>query len=215
MAQGTVTDLNESQVEAMPLDRFWEIVSLADWETHCETPRGYGLSKRILKRELPTLGDMFSFRERYENMLRVLGRTVEEWERRTRNSIPVSGDGWSDLSAHIVGLGQESYEESVGNPELVMQRASSGRFVESFSYSIPYDDEYQAGHDELSRRRRQRDCEIKAAEDQLLRVLEPAVDLVIRESTILTARDLIGALDSVCTKAQWVIRRALPASIED
>lgn len=52
-----------------------------------------------------------------------------------QNDINKTGLGdasYSDLLYHIVGLGKEVYNESLNNPELIIQRGHKGDFVESF-----------------------------------------------------------------------------------
>lgn len=93
-------------VDPMPLERFWEIVELADWETNCEVHEGCGLSKRVVRKELTTHEDMRSFRARYDLLMNALSKAVETWEKKTVLQVQVGSDGWSDLLAHVVGMGE-------------------------------------------------------------------------------------------------------------
>lgn len=52
-------------------------------------------------------------------------------------------DGFSDLLAHIIGLGKEEYERVLLNPQLAAQRANKYDFTESFSYCLPFKQDYQ------------------------------------------------------------------------
>lgn len=54
----------------------------------------------------------------------------------------VSDDGFSDLRAHIIGLGKVEYERVLYDPDLAQQRANKNAYTESFSYCLPYETDY-------------------------------------------------------------------------
>jgi hypothetical protein len=48
----------------------------------------------------------------------------------------VSDDRLNDLTAHIVGLGEEEFNKVIQNPELARQRAKKRDYKENFMYSF-------------------------------------------------------------------------------
>jgi hypothetical protein len=55
----------------------------------------------------------------------------------------VGDDSFGDLLAHIIGLGKAEYERVLANPKLAQARVDAGDFVESFSYCLPYEEDYK------------------------------------------------------------------------
>ena len=64
-------------------------------------------------------------------------------------------DSWDDTLAHIVGLGEAEYKKNIEEPERIIQREKDGEYKESFSYCIPYSEDYRKltddGYDNLLR----------------------------------------------------------------
>lgn len=58
----------------------------------------------------------------------------------------VSDDSFSDLLCHIIGLGESEYNAVMANRDLAQDRVDRGDYRESFSYAIPYKDDYEMLH---------------------------------------------------------------------
>ena len=71
-----------------------------------------------------------------------LRRAISQWER-SNDDLPVSDDSYSDLLAHIVGMGRREFANNLRNPELAYERATKGDYEESFSYALPYESDYR------------------------------------------------------------------------
>ena len=64
-----------------------------------------------------------------------LGEAVDRYEQETGNKLEVgSDDGFSDLRYHIVGMGQETFDEAVRDPQVMQTRARQSNYKESFAY---------------------------------------------------------------------------------
>lgn len=113
---------------------FWEAVAEIGWGT--KTTDYKVVEKAILKNwdnEFIHSFDALMSEFRWE-----LARKVEEFEDRNEVSCGCGDDGFSDLTHHVVGLGQEAYEAAMKDPMLVVKRGQKYDYVESFSYCIPH-----------------------------------------------------------------------------
>ncbi len=52
-------------------------------------------------------------------------------------------DSYSDLLAHIVGLGHVAYSEAMLYPQRVKERCDNRKFTESFAYALPHADKFK------------------------------------------------------------------------
>ena len=126
----------------MTREQFWEIVAAVRWEHGTEFERG----KEILIGLLPDVETMKAFSSHFSDVRSQLVVAVQEWEREW-TEIGTGDDGFSDLTCHVVGLGEKTWEASIANPRLVWNRAdaphgSEGSYRESFSYCIPDEEDY-------------------------------------------------------------------------
>lgn len=130
--------------------RFWELVESAEWKNAGK--RGYNDAKvklliHLSPIEVQELEDMF-----YEKM-----NELADIEKRFDREIKgVSDDSWSDLRAHVIGLGEWEYRSTLNDFDRLQKRANDRDFVESFAYAIPSMNDYQYlsyGHyDRMARR---------------------------------------------------------------
>lgn len=134
-------------------ERFWGLVQAVDWSGLCaQGRRPYEAGKKRMFDLLPTLSDMKAFRQTYQQVTCQLSEALERWEKdgedwtgdHNPRHFPCSDDSWSDLLAHIVGLGREEYDACVADPERAHKRATAYDYTESFSYCIPYESEYDS-----------------------------------------------------------------------
>jgi hypothetical protein len=123
----------------MPLDEFWKLVAELNWGHKSDGPHkttNYKVVKKTLMQKLTRSGvERFSatFSALRHDLYRKLDKEVEG----------TGDDGFGDLLAHIIGLGKEEYERNLADPKLAQARVDKSRYVESFSYCIPYDDDYE------------------------------------------------------------------------
>lgn len=55
----------------------------------------------------------------------------------------VGDDSFSDLLNHIIGLGKREYDANMKDPSRAQKRVNKYDFQESFSYAIPYEDDWK------------------------------------------------------------------------
>lgn len=138
---------------------FWEIVAKVDWPGLCRTEKKpCNAGKERLLKLLPTLQDSKDFSDVLGRMQRHLMNALSQWEEQDSNkrSLGVSDDGFSDLTSHIVGCGEEHYKAVFGDPWLAHKRAharygTTEGYTESFSYCVPYEDDYDTAEVKLER----------------------------------------------------------------
>lgn len=142
--------------------KFWSIVHQVDWPNICDSKRPYDIGKERMKKFLPTVEVMSEFRNSFDAKTNCLYTKLMEWENKgecwhsggNERSFGLGDDSFGDLIAHIVGLGQAEFEAVLAKPELAHSRARKHEFVESFSYCIPYDDDYAPIEERLAEARR-------------------------------------------------------------
>lgn len=125
LASGSLNDVSA--------DRFWSLVDEIGWGTKTtdyEAIRS-DLSRRFSSDEI----------EQYKDVLRELQYelmdVISAYEERTGKSTGTGDDGFSDLTAHIVGLGRTEYEATLRDPGRAVRRAKKRDYKESFSYAFP------------------------------------------------------------------------------
>jgi len=93
-----------------PFDMFWDLVDSIGWGT----------------------------RDHFDQAQEYLIECLESWEDEDEDrSFGVSDDGFQDLTAHIVGLGEAEYSKVCKDPRLAVTRASNRDYTESFRYALP------------------------------------------------------------------------------
>jgi hypothetical protein len=128
----------------MEEDTFWAYNRLVDWRTKSKMHRqGIKAGKTVFLLLLPTLEDRNAYRTQFNMLIHELSLRINHWESAARKELPCSDDGFSDLLAHIVGLGKEEYCAVLENPKLAFDRANKHDYEESFAYCIPYEEDYR------------------------------------------------------------------------
>lgn len=114
---------------------FWALVDDIGWEEqikNVDTMRDIDFDwVRLSMMWKLTPGDI----EWAEESLRA--RTNELADAAEDSSGYVSRDGFWDTINHIVGLGRESFEKALENPDLIYDRYQAGEYTECFSYAFP------------------------------------------------------------------------------
>jgi len=113
---------------------FWECVAEIGWPK-CESSK---VSKDLLFAWTPEFAE--SFRKRLDRRQGEISRAFEKYEEDgfEERDYWLGDDSFGDLMGHMVGLGKEAYEAALADLSLVVERARSGDYKESFSYCIPY-----------------------------------------------------------------------------
>jgi len=124
-----ITDLHE---QANPTnEKFWETVKKAKWTSD----HNYDRIKYQWMRELTP------------SQIEGLRRKFDKFRARLDNKITsvvhgVGDDSFSDVLAHIIGMGKEAYDAVMKDPSLAQQLIDDNKYRESFSYAFPYKDDY-------------------------------------------------------------------------
>lgn len=107
--------------------KFWEIVRELNWpDTHY-----YEAQYRFMRTH--SLQEAEEFREQFMEKRRDLAQASGE---------QMCCDSWDDTLAHIIGLGEAEYKQNLEKPRLILEREQKWDYVESFSYCIPFPDDY-------------------------------------------------------------------------
>ena len=121
--------------------KFWEIVKTVNWAKDCN----YKRIKHWMLNNL-TLEEAMAFRKIASQKWALLDNLVGE-----RNPANGGDDSHSDLLYHVVGLGKKEFEAHLDDFLLLAARGSSygseEGYTESFSYAIPYEDDYEKSND--------------------------------------------------------------------
>lgn len=129
MQLNTIIDLHE---QANPtVEKFWEVVKQVKWTSdHNYTRIKYQFMRSFTKPQVDGL------RQRLEQMTNNLDRKLS-------NRVEgVGDDGYSDLLAHIVGMGKESYDAVLADPTMAQDIIDKNQYKESFSYAFPFEDDW-------------------------------------------------------------------------
>ena len=122
---------------------FWAIVQSLGWgRSYDYKAMKADLIKRLDEQQARYFRDIFQRKQ--SELMRALSRYEEDED----VELGVSDDGFSDLTAHIIGLGRREYNQVMKNPQLGVDRAnarygSPDGYKESFAYAIPYEDDYR------------------------------------------------------------------------
>lgn len=120
--------------------RFWTIIDQLGWGTKSTDSRK--LKRWFLANISPAQAE--EFRDEFHTRVGRLSRIIQDdWEVRTGKQIPVSDDSYSDLLAHIIGLGEFETSRVERNPKHAYDRAKAGKYTESFKYVIPSESDYK------------------------------------------------------------------------
>jgi len=124
-----ITDLHE---QANPSDEgFWEIVKNARWTSD----HNYDRIKYQWMRTM-TLPQVEGLQRKFQKFAAKLDNKITDVVH------GVSDDGLSDLVAHIIGMGKQSYNAVMKDPHLAQRLIDNHNYVESFAYAFPYKDDY-------------------------------------------------------------------------
>jgi hypothetical protein len=120
-------------------DQFWAEVERIGWKD--KNPKKF---YKKIELDLLTRWDnefIENFRNHMSTFTSKLSRAIERVEHSEGVSCGCGDDGFSDLIHHVVGLGRETFERELADPMLAIKRGKEYRYVESFSYAIPYERE--------------------------------------------------------------------------
>jgi len=122
----------------MTLEEFWKTVEGLGWG-HKTDGAGKTTDYKKVKKVLMQQWTQAQAKEADEHFSKLRHALYKKLDATIEG---VGDDGFGDLIAHIIGLGKAEYDKVLANPELANERVSKRRFVESFSYCLPYKDDY-------------------------------------------------------------------------
>lgn len=122
------------EASAMPDSEFWQIVDDIGWGTKTLNYKAgqIALVRRLSREQAKAMHQTFG------KLDSALYRVLEP----IADATGLGDDGFSDLRAHIIGLGKHEYAANLKDPSRALERARKGAFKESFSYVIPSDTDY-------------------------------------------------------------------------
>jgi len=120
--------------------RFWAIVEQIGWGT--KTIDYEAIKAELL--EVLSVTEAKEMQNKLHEKEEMIRNSLESWEEDTGRNIGLGNDNIMDICAHIVGLGKREWEAAIKNPKIIRDRARANDFEESFSYAIPYDEDFDA-----------------------------------------------------------------------
>ena len=124
-----ITDLHE---QANPSDEgFWEIVKNARWTSD----HNYDRIKYQWMRTM-TLPQAEGLRRKFDKFRSRLDNKI------TDKVHGVGDDSFSDVIAHIIGMGKHAYDLVMKDPSLAQRLIDAHEYVENFGYAFPDKDDY-------------------------------------------------------------------------
>ena len=126
---------------------FWKAVESVNWDA-VKKEKSSTVKARLVK--VWSLEFTKEFRDIMRAKHSLLYKKIEKWEKYTDKSCSLGDDSFGDLIDHIIGLGEKEFTAVMENPELAYNRAVKHAFTESFSYVIPYEDDYKVAADPMA-----------------------------------------------------------------
>jgi hypothetical protein len=124
--------------------KWWDLVDELGWGT---ATTDYDQIRDALISRL-SLDEAVEFRRFIDRAMNLLHSEITDWEEYDDTpTVPCSDDSFSDLRAHIVGLGKKEFSSVMENPLFAYNRAmakygTKEGYKESFLYAIPYHTDY-------------------------------------------------------------------------
>jgi len=117
----------------------WKYIEEINWSELSKVKRGYELGKRYMLENFTQkrCKEIDAFvRERHNELY----KRIEEFERANDTHCGDYGgdDSFGDMIHHVIGLGETKFNEIMEDPS----KLNGMDFVESFSYVMPYDDDF-------------------------------------------------------------------------
>ena len=109
--------------------RFWDLVELAKWPCDYE-------KMKIKYLKILTAVECKAFRKTLSAAFSMLNGVYSGVD------LCVSDDNYSNLLNHIIGKGKEFYYKAINDTKIGIDLALTRNYTESFSYCVPYDDDY-------------------------------------------------------------------------
>lgn len=133
---------DSKQKEEIDNYTFWDIVEKINWEWLCKQNgiKPYDKAHEILISlgyDDCRIAEIGSTAKAYRNVLQNAIRDYSQKEFGKRYSFPYIGDdSFWDLTAHIVGLGENVYNDILEHPEKIKEYVDSYNYKENFEYSF-------------------------------------------------------------------------------
>lgn len=110
---------------------FWTTVAAIGWETKTT-------DVDAIKVELMRHGPeaCMALRAEYNAAIRTLSQAA------AKAGHDYCCDSWSDTLSQVIGLGREEFDRNVADPGRLLERMNAGDYTESFSYCLPWPDDF-------------------------------------------------------------------------
>ena len=122
----------------MSTSNFWTAVDQAG----CGRDHNYKRIKELFLERF-TQREADEFRATFSDLKAKLEQKLDRWAEDNDKEFGLGDDSWGDFLAHIIGMGKHEYDVVMRDPDRGYERAVNGNFKESFSYGIPYKDDYE------------------------------------------------------------------------
>ncbi len=117
-------------------DFFWYIVDLVDYKKDDDYRR---VKKYLI--DLNRLAGVPSNAFKLLSKIIMFKSTALDISSDRGRGIDVGDDGWGDLRVDVISRGKEFYDKAINSSYVMKKMAEHRDYSESFSYSIPYEDE--------------------------------------------------------------------------
>jgi hypothetical protein len=139
--QGRIAALINARAQ-MSEGTFWKVVSEIGWGNSSDNNR---IKKRLLALWTPEQAE--AARGTFSKLKGRLYNRVDDWSReeveQEDRNLGLGDDSFDDLLSHIIGLGKREYDAVMRDPSLAQDRALKGDYKESFSYALPWKEDYE------------------------------------------------------------------------
>lgn len=116
-------------------DEFWAFIEPFGWGT--ATTDSQAIKVALLHQLTPIKAG--ALRDQLDVLTGALHQRLEA----ERVRLECGDDSYQDLLAHVVGLGRAEYEKALADPRLLEERCDKRQYTESFSYALPYPNDFE------------------------------------------------------------------------
>lgn len=127
-------------------DMFWAAVEHIGWG-RCESCYDIDWKRDDLLARW-TYRNAIGFMDLLSKKQKALMEVINIYESMSGESTGGGDDAFSDLTAHIIGLGKSEYEQNMMNPQLAIVRGQANDYKESFRYVVPREMDYEKDDEE-------------------------------------------------------------------
>lgn len=115
----------------------WKVLEYADWGNTTDYKTIGREMAQVFTPQALEYTEKF-YQEKLEQLNVVLGDHAEQKTGDRHGYYGLGDDGFWDLRAHIIGLGEKFYSSVINDPEKAKVIADDGSYVENFGYIFHY-----------------------------------------------------------------------------